>query len=110
MAVSVFAVPSIGRAPASGCHNGLRVPAWKLGFATLIIGGLEMCVIGVPIMGEGPGVCAARGVAYPALKLKENLKTEIIKRGKFLLRPLLPIRLAESECGEGQERGESQWH
>lgn len=48
MAVSVFAVPSTGRAPASGCHNALRVPAWKLGFATLIIGGLEMCVIGVP--------------------------------------------------------------
>ena len=85
MALSLFAVPSIGRAPASSCCNALRAPAWKPGFAPLIIGSLEMHVIGVPSTGEGPGLGAARGIAYPAPKLKENLKTEIIKQGKFLL-------------------------
>lgn len=81
----LFAVPGIGRAPASGCWNALCAPAWKLGFATLIIGSLEMCVTGVPSVGEGTGLGAARGIAYPAPKLKENLKTEIIEQGKFLL-------------------------
>lgn len=86
--------------------NALPAPAWKLGYAPLITGFFGN---GVPSVGERPGLGAAGGISYPAPKLKENLKTEIIEQGEFLLRPILLIGLAELECGEGWEGRECHW-
>lgn len=47
--------------------------------------GLWKCVTGVPSVGEGPGLGAARESLILPPKLKENLKTEVIEQGKFLL-------------------------
>lgn len=43
--------------------------------------------MGVPSVGEGPGLGEAGGIAYPAPNPKENVKTEIIEQGNSCSEP-----------------------